>query len=327
MSAQSSRGDGTLAAPHVAGDPVPPPGYRLVDQHRLLGSVVSAVWESADGAVLTWASRRHRKRRTEPGRRAFGCAPRRLAWWIAVAFTAGSVCFVAGAAGAVAGPTLSWPNAAYFAGSLLFTAGAAAQLVETWRTGRDVAAPGAPPRSATLRAAAHSGRQARRLWVFIPGRLDWNASLIQIVGTVLFNINCFYGMYTRLSMAQEDVRVWVPSTVASVCFVVSSQLAFCEATGRFFAWRPRSLDWWITTGSLAGSWGFLLSSIAGFFLGGDLGALVTGVLGPHGETLWLEYIVDGALLAGSLCFLVGTGLMIPEALGAHGGRGAGAREA
>ena len=319
MSRTTPRGGGTAAAPHVVGDPVPPSGFHLVEERRLLGSVVAAAWASADGTVLEWTSRRHRKRRAGPGRRAFGFAPRRLAWWIAVAFTLGSVCFVAGAAGAVAGPTQWWPNAAYFAGSLLFTAGAAAQLVETARAGRAVPAPEGPAHRAAPRTAAHTGRPTRRLFFFIPGRLDWNASVIQFAGTVLFNINCFYGMYTRLSVSQEDVRVWVPSTVASICFVVSSQLAFCEAMGSYFAWRPRSLEWWITTGSLAGSWGFLLSSLAGFFLGGDLRAIVTGVLGPHGETLWLEYAVDGVLLAGSLCFLVGTYLMIPEALGARGG--------
>jgi hypothetical protein len=299
------------------GDPVAPPGYRLLTQKRVLGSVVRATWATPEGDVLQWTSRGQRKGGA-PMRRApaavtpaeaprqrppiFGVAPRSLAWWIAVVFTVGSLFFVAGALGAVTGPTRWWPNLLYFVGSLLFTAGAGLQLGEALRAGRDVVrAPSAP-------------RPRLRHWFLLPGRLDWNATVIQLTGTVLFNVNCFYGMYMSLTHRQEDVRVWVPSTVASVCFVSASHLAFVEAEGTWLAWRPRELEWWITTGSLLGSLGFLVSSIAGFFLGGDLSAAVTGLLGPHGETLWLEYAVDGVLLAGSLWFLVGTYLMIPEAL-------------
>ena len=307
----------------VVGDPIAPDGSTLVAQRRVLGGVASATLESADGERLEWSSRGHRKGRppttplrTTAARRppVFGLAPRRLAWWIAVAFTVGSVCFVAGATGAVAGPFQGWPNTLYFAGSVLFTGGAAAQLVETARAGRAVPEAGASPRRARLRAAKISGRPARRFLVFIPGRLDWNAAVVQLAGTLLFNINCFFGMSTSLTHDQQDTRVWAPSTIASVCFVIAGQLAFVETMGTLVAWRPRRLEWWIVSGSLLGAWGFLLSSIAGFFLGGDLSAVVTGVLGAHGEILWLEYAVDGVLLAASLCFLVGSYLMIPESL-------------
>jgi hypothetical protein len=79
----------------------------------------------------------------------------------------------------------------------------------------------------------------------------------------------------------------------------------------------------ITVRSLLGSGGFLLSSLVGIFLGGQLASVVMGILGAHGETLWLEYAVDGVPLIGSLWFLLSTYLMIPEALGAAPeGRGA-----
>ena len=45
--------------------------------------------------------------------------------------------------------------------------------------------------------------------------------------------------------------------------------------------------------SLLGSRGFWLSRFAGSLLGGDLSSVVTGLLGPHGETLWLEHAVAG----------------------------------
>ena len=94
------------------GDPVAPPGYRLLTQKRVLGSVVSATWATPEGDALHWTSRGQRKggapvrsapaavappeapRRRPP---VFGVAPRSLAWWIAVVFTVGSLFFVAGA--------------------------------------------------------------------------------------------------------------------------------------------------------------------------------------------------------------------------------------
>jgi len=270
--------------------------------------------------VFEWTSRGHRKGRlpAQQGRTpapctpgpatrrapAFGFAPHSLTWWIAVVFTVGSVFFVAGSLGAVSGPTRWWPNLLYFVGSALFTMGAGLQLAEAMRAGRDIL------------HAASAPRPRLRHWFLLPGRLDWNATVIQFTGTVLFNINCFFGMSMSLTHEEEDMRVWVPSTLASLLFVVASHLAFVEAEGAWLAWRPRRLDWWITVGSLLGSLGFLGASIAGFFLGGDLSAAMTGLLGPHGETLWLEYAVDGVLLCGSLWFLESTCLMIPEALAA-----------
>jgi hypothetical protein len=302
------------------GDPVAPPGYRLVEQRRVLGSVVRAVWRTPEGDEIEWTSRGYRKGKqpqTRPAGKAaarrrpplFGFAPRALPWWVAVVFTTGSVFFVVGATGAVTGPTRWWPNAMYFVGSVLFTTGASLQLREIALAGRQLLQPPRP-----------KPHHLRRYWLFRPGRLDWNAAAIQLIGTILFNVNCLFGMSMSLTYRQEDWRVWVPSTIASVCFVSSSWLSLVEAEGRWLSWRPRQLEWWITVGSLLGSWGFLLSSLAGFFLGGDLSAVVTGLLGPHGETLWLEYAVDGVLLAGSLWFLVSTYLMIPEAL--DGVRGA-----
>ena len=313
------------------GDPIPPPGYVLVRERRIFGSVVRAEWRGPRGDVLEWTSRGHRKGRAPVVRPAgAGSSPRRpaagaaeagpaspaarrrppvfgfaihdLTWWVAVAFTVGSVFFVVGAAGAVGDPASWWPNPMYFVGSVLFTIGASIQMAETARAGR------------VIMAGGGAQQPERRFLILRRGRLDWNASVIQLIGTVLFNINCFWGMSMSLSHGQEDVRVWVPSTVASVCFVAASWLSVFEANGAWWAWRPRRLEWWITVGSLLGSWGFLLSSLAGFFLGGQLESLVTGVLGPHGETLWLEYAVDGVLLAGAIAFLIGSYPMIPEAL-------------
>lgn len=126
--------------PVRAGDPVVPDGYRLVEQRRVLGSVVRAAWNGPDGDELEWTSRGYRKGRQPRTRVAgsaaaayrrpplFGFAPHVLSWWVAVTFTIGSVFFVVGAAGAVTGPTRWWPNAMYFVGSLLVTTGASLQL-------------------------------------------------------------------------------------------------------------------------------------------------------------------------------------------------------
>ena len=140
-----------------AGAPVAPAGYRLVEQRRVLGNVVRSVWRAAEGAELEWTSRGCRKGRPPRARAAgaapaahhrpplFGVAPHALSWWVAIAFTAGSVFFVVGAAGAVTGPTRWWPNAMYFVGSVLFTIGATLQLREVSLTGRHLLLPRPKP--------------------------------------------------------------------------------------------------------------------------------------------------------------------------------------
>src|SRR3954463_7091341 len=104
-------------------------------------------------------------------------------WWTGVGFAVGSLCF---AVAAMASQWASAPRPAigvtFFAGSILFTAAAYLQYRE-----------------------ARGG--------------DWLASVIQLAGTLLFNISTFAGMKHGFSAKQSDLRVWAPDAFGSVCFL------------------------------------------------------------------------------------------------------------
>ena len=93
----------------------------------------------------------------------------------------------------------------YAIGAVFFTAAATLQLVLARR-----ALPEAERRSLPLRART----------------TDWLAAAIQLVGTVLFNVNT---MDAALAIGARpelvDVEVWVPDIVGSVAFLVSSVIA------------------------------------------------------------------------------------------------------
>ena len=157
----------------------------------------------ADGRLLDWASRRHRKR------------PGALGRWIAVLFMIGSACFVAGST--VGYSTLVGARAdavTYFVGSIFFTSAAYLQYVECISADRKalpeadrrqqlLAIEGAPDRLVgDLRAAAwhavlqrdhvHGARRTPEREAERPGRMDAGCA-------------------------------------GSVCFLVASQLAYAEA--------------------------------------------------------------------------------------------------
>ena len=80
----------------------------------------------ADGLVVRWESRRHRKHLTEEA--AHGStwwAPGARGWWIAVLFAVGSALFVLGALPSYANAIgVRWDSATFFLGSLFFTSAA-----------------------------------------------------------------------------------------------------------------------------------------------------------------------------------------------------------
>jgi hypothetical protein len=123
---------------------------------------------------------------------------------LALLFGLGSVCFAVGSlplyAARVAPEVAAWT---FVVGSVLFTSAAAFQL-------------GGTPRD---------------------DRTDWVAALVQLVGTVCFNVSTYAA--TRDLAAQPARRlVWAPDVYGSVCFLVASVLA-CVAVRR--AVRPRAV--------------------------------------------------------------------------------------
>ena len=69
-------------------------------------------------------------------------------------------------------------------------------------------------------------------------RIDWWASLIQFVGTLWFNRTTFSAWVVGLGAGTDHHPVWRPDALGSVCFLVSSWLAWAEECHGSFAWRP-----------------------------------------------------------------------------------------
>ena len=92
--------------------------------------------------------------------------------------------------------------------------------------------------------------------------------------------------------------VWRPDALGSICFLVSSWLAWAEECHGWFAWRPSQIPWWITLLNLVGSVAFGVSAIASY---------VT----PSGQLLSLALTNLGTFV-GAVCFLAGAVLLLPE---------------
>ena len=235
-----------------------------------------------DGSVVRLESRRHRKHQ-KPAVGLTWWAPRARGWWIAILFAVGSLLFAVGSVpGYASAVGTVGDTVTYFVGSLFFTTAS----FLSYREAVD-AAPGA------LNPAQ------RRFFVYQPGRIDWWATAVQLVGTVYFNVSTGLAMVTDLSAQAAHRHVWRPDAIGSVCFLVSSALAWYEACHGWVAWRPRSWSWWITLLNLIGSIAFGVSAVAGYI------NPVTGQVHNAGRA-------DTQTLIGALCFLIGAMLLLPE---------------
>jgi hypothetical protein len=238
----------------------------------------------ADGLVVRWESRRHRKHlRAEAAHGSTWWAPRARGWWIAVLFAVGSALFAFGALPSYAVAVgVRWDTATFFVGSLFFTAAA----FLTYREAVD-AAP----------AAQNPSR--RRVLVFQPRRIDWWASAVQLAGTLYFNVSTGAAMQVDLAVQSADRYVWRPDAIGSICFLVASALAWIEVCHGWIAWRPRSWAWWITLVNLLGSIAFGVSAVAGYIV------VATGEL-RNAERANLGTLVGAGF------FLIGALLLLPE---------------
>jgi hypothetical protein len=237
-----------------------------------------------DGVVVRWESRRHRKHLKDgPAAGSTWWAPRARGWWIAVLFAVGSLLFTLGAVpGYASAVGARWDNVTYFAGSLFFTSAA----FLTYREAVDAAPPAVNP--------TH-----RRFFVYQPGRIDWWATAVQLVGTLYFNVSTGAAVQTDLSAQAAHQHVWRPDFVGSACFLVASGLAWFEVCHGWAAWRPRSWGWWITLVNLLGSIAFGVSAVAGY-------------INPATGQLRNAERANLGTLVGAVCFFIGAVLLLPE---------------
>jgi hypothetical protein len=249
-----------------------------------LGALTFADHLGADGLVVRWESRRHRKHLTESS--AAGStwwAPRARGWWIAVLFAVGSLLFAVGSVpGYVTAVGARWDSLTYFIGSLFFTSAA----FLTYREAVDAGPPAQNP-------------SGRRFFVYQPRRIDWWATAVQLAGTLYFNVSTGVATQADLAAQAAHQHVWRPDAVGSVCFLVASALAWVEVCHAWVAWRPRSWAWWIALANLLGSVAFGVSAVAGY-------------ISPATGQLRNADRANLGTLVGAVCFLIGALLLLPE---------------
>jgi hypothetical protein len=236
-----------------------------------------------DGVIVRWESRRHRKHLQDGAAGSLWWAPQARGWWIAVLFAVGSLLFAVGAVPAYASALgARWDNVTFFIGSLFFTTAA----FLTYREAVDAAPP-------------EQNRAHRRFFVYQPGRIDWWATGVQLIGTLYFNVSTGTATVAGLSAQAAHQHVWRPDAIGSVCFLVSSALAWYEVCHGWTAWRPKSWSWWITLANLVGSVAFGVSAVAAYV------NPVTGQVRDVGRA-------SAGTLAGAVCFFIGAALLLPE---------------
>lgn len=183
-------------------------------------------------------------------------------------FAVGSACF---ALAAIASQWASAPRpgigVTYFVGSIFFTVAAYLQF----------------------RQAVNGSSE--------PRRIEWLASAIQLAGTLFFNVSTFAGMKHGLDARQSNLRVWTPDVFGSICFLVSSELAYAQVCHRWLCLRARSLSWWIVALNLVGSIAFGVSA-------------VTSLIEPSTQEPVSAAIANGGTAIGALCFLAGAIMLL-----------------
>ena len=98
------------------------------------------------------------------------------------------------------------------------------------------------------RLASRRNRLLRRLGLFHPSAaflqfravaretIGWRR-LIELIGTLFFNVDTFRAMQTSIDTSQVDRLIWAPDAVGSACFLISGVLAYPRAALR---WGPRT---------------------------------------------------------------------------------------
>ena len=275
-------------------------GFDCVESVGPWPFITRRIYQHRDGSKIVWHSREHRKQLvrnqlTEASKLFnFLWMPKKLNWWIGIIFAIGALCF------AVAGwlslnPTLarSWSldlkavNTIFFIGSIPFTTASYLQLYQSANT------------EALPRGVVHNPKKTI-LFGWCPTDIGWLSCILQFIGTIMFNVSTFNAMKLSLPWLLQDILICTPNLLGSILFLISGYLAFIEVCHSYWAFKPRSICWWIGLSNLLGCIGFIIS--AGFAI------VLPSVQNVIAAELSLLFTVMGALF-----FFVGAALMLPEA--------------
>lgn len=176
-----------------------------------------------------------------------------LTWWMGLLFALGSACF------------------------------AGASIVAQWGSA-----------SVTLLAAVYFGGSllftTAAALQFAQGGPGRRAALIQLAGTIFFNLSTLHSLQ---AVERVDLRVWTPDAFGSVCFLVSSGIAYGMAGARW------TRDWWIAALNLLGSVAFGVAAVA-------------SLVEPSTSEPVSAGISNVGTALGGLCFLAGAILLMPS---------------
>jgi hypothetical protein len=276
-----------------------PEGWERVSADGPGPFVTSEVLRRPDGTEVRWRSRSHRKgRRPESPESAEAASanseseptwwrPRRRSWWMSVLFALGSLCFtVAAIAAQWASSSRPGIGVTFFVGSIFFTSASYLQYSETVNVEHSV--------------SPHARRARWRPASWEPRRIDWLAASIQLIGTVFFNLSTFAAMKHGFDTRQTNARVWGPDALGSICFLLSSELAYAEVCHRWVCLKLRTLSWRIVTLNLLGSIAFGAAAIA-------------SLIEPSSGEPLSAHLANAGTSVGGLCFLVAALALMPEA--------------
>jgi len=264
-----------------------PGGWRCTETKGTGPFVTRAIFKNLEGKLILWNSRYHRKHhfKLDISRGSTLWAPGAVGWWIGILFAIGAFFFALGSTPGylnVVGST--YDAITFFTGSVFFTSAAYLQYIESVNSPRSI--------SGLLK-----GKFYFLTWE--PKRIDWWATMVQFVGTLLFNINTFNAIRGNLSLTQINTLVCGPDIYGSICFIIASALAWLEISHAFWSWNPRKFSWWIAIFNIIGSLAFGISAAAAYIVP------ATGL--PKNEIL-----VNLGTFIGAICFLIGGLLLLPE---------------
>lgn len=218
-------------------------------------------------------------------------AHRSIAWWIAINFMIGSFLFVLGsfianhtsqvASFFTQGNNLTW---IFFIGSIFFTLAAGLQLLEA--INGDI-------------SDINRQKTQWRWWVWKPHNAGYIASLVQFLGTLLFNMNTGVGFISDMNTTQLEIYNWSPNVIGCIFFLIASYIAMIEVTHKLWSFQPRLISWWIVVLNMLGSVAFAVSAIYSW-------------LEITSHDTWWSWGVNGFTLLGGVCFFLASYLLIPE---------------
>ncbi|MCD5420652.1 MULTISPECIES: hypothetical protein [Rhodococcus] len=126
-------------------------------------------------------------------------------------------------------------------------------------------------------------------------RADWLASLIQFIGTLLFNVSTGAALHAHTVKGEKHL-VWNPNLEGSLCFLVSSAIACAVLWRAGSHWAPRSKDWISGWLNMLGSIAFGVSAVGSFVL-------------DDGNTLDPSLANTGTFV-GAICFLLAAAVFL-----------------